>query len=86
VEEERHQALEDARAELERRGHTPKLIEAIGDPADCTIQVARTSHADLVVVGSRGRNVAERAVLGSVSSKLAHHCPCDLLIVRNTNS
>jgi nucleotide-binding universal stress UspA family protein len=83
VEEQRHHALEEAREELERHGHTPTLLEAIGDPATCIVQVATTTKADLVVVGSRHHNLAERALRGSVSTHLAHECPCDLLIARD---
>jgi nucleotide-binding universal stress UspA family protein len=83
VEEQRHQALEQARSELEQRGHQVQLLEGVGDPASCTLEVAKTTKADLVVVGSHHHGLAERALHGSVSTKLAHECPCDLLIARN---
>jgi len=36
----------------------------------------------LIVVGSRGNSRAKRFFMGSVSHSLAHHAPCDVLIVR----
>jgi nucleotide-binding universal stress UspA family protein len=36
----------------------------------------------MIVVGARGLAGLERLLLGSVSSKLAHHAPTDVLIVR----
>jgi nucleotide-binding universal stress UspA family protein len=44
--------------------------------------VAEEQDADLIVVGARGLTGLERFLLGSVSSKLAHHAPCSVMIVR----
>jgi nucleotide-binding universal stress UspA family protein len=46
------------------------------------VQVAAEERADLVVVGTRGLNLAQRALLGSVSTKVVHHAHCDVLVVR----
>jgi nucleotide-binding universal stress UspA family protein len=54
-----------------------------GDPADTIIDVAEEQNADLIVVGARGGTRLRRFMLGSVSSKLAHHMPTSLLIVRD---
>ncbi len=53
-----------------------------GDPAHVIIEVAEEQHADLIVVGARGSTGLRRFMLGSVSSKLAHHAPSSVLIVR----
>ena len=53
-----------------------------GDPADTLISVAEESDADMIAVGARGRSGLRRFALGSVSSKLSHHAPTSLLIVR----
>jgi nucleotide-binding universal stress UspA family protein len=53
-----------------------------GDAAAMLIAVAEEQHADLIVVGARGLTGLERFLLGSVSSKLAHHAPCSVRIVR----
>jgi nucleotide-binding universal stress UspA family protein len=52
-----------------------------GDPASAILDVAEEVNADLVVVGSRGMEGGKRFLLGSVPSKVCHHCPCHLLIV-----
>jgi nucleotide-binding universal stress UspA family protein len=36
----------------------------------------------MIVVGARGLSGFQRFLLGSVTSKLAHHAPCSLMIVR----
>lgn len=53
-----------------------------GDPAQVIADVAGEQDADLIVVGDRGLTGLERFLLGSVSSKLSHHAPCSVMIVR----
>ncbi len=68
-------------ARAERSGVPAELASYDGDPADAIIKVAEAVHADLIVVGNRGMAGVRRFVLGSVPNKVAHHCPCSLLIV-----
>jgi nucleotide-binding universal stress UspA family protein len=53
-----------------------------GDAAHAIIDVANEEDADLVVVGARGSTGLRRFALGGVASKLSHHAPSSLLIVR----
>ena len=55
-----------------------------GDPAEAILEVAEEQKADLIVVGDRGLSGVERFLLGSVSSKLSHHSPCSVMIVRQS--
>jgi nucleotide-binding universal stress UspA family protein len=55
-----------------------------GDPAEAILEVAQEQKADLIVVGDRGLTGIERFLLGSVSSKLSHHAPCSVMIVRQS--
>lgn len=57
-----------------------KEIE-VGDPADAILAVAANEEADLIIMGSRGLNAAQRFLLGSVSTKVATHAPCAVLVV-----
>jgi nucleotide-binding universal stress UspA family protein len=80
--EEARKSLDKAQADLQAKGVTARTVEAHGDPADMLVQQAKDSGATLIVVGTRGLNVAQRALLGSVSTKVVHHAPCDVLVVR----
>ena len=73
-------------AEAERQGVAVEVHNPPGpDVADALLEVARAVDADLLVVGNLGMSGIKRFVLGSVPNKVAHHCPCNLLIV-NTES
>jgi len=52
------------------------------DPEDALRKAAQDLGADLVVVGNRGMQGAQRFLAGSVPSKVAHTAPCDVLIVK----
>ena len=53
-----------------------------GHPADAIIDIAEEKEADLIVIGHQGLRGAQRFLLGSVSTKVSHHAPCSVLIVR----
>jgi len=79
---ERRAELEEARAILGEKGISSRLVEGRGDPADVLVEEAKQAGADLIVVGTRGQNPVARAVLGSVSTRVVHEAPCDVLVVR----
>ena len=54
-----------------------------GEPGPAIVEAALAEAADLVIVGTRGRNRVERFVLGSVSDHVVRHAPCPVLIVRS---
>jgi nucleotide-binding universal stress UspA family protein len=75
------QSLVERAAEPARRaGVTTESHCVGGDPVDALLDAAEATGADLVVVGNRGMTGVRR-LLGSVPSKLSHHCPASILIV-----
>ncbi|MGH8793183.1 MAG: universal stress protein [Stackebrandtia sp.] len=56
----------------------PRMV--IGDPSQVLINAA--DGAELLVVGNRGHGVFTYALLGSVSSRCAHHANCPVTVVR----
>ena len=46
------------------------------------VDEAEREHADLIVLGTRGLNTAKRWLMGSVSSPVVQHAPCNVLVVR----
>jgi nucleotide-binding universal stress UspA family protein len=47
------------------------------------IEVAEESGAGLIVVGAHGNAGDRRFHIGSIATKLSHHAPTSLLIVRD---
>jgi nucleotide-binding universal stress UspA family protein len=74
--------LAEAMEFLAGRGVEARTIEAIGDPADAICEAAERDGYSLIIVGSRNQNGMKRALLGSVSDRVAHHASCDVLIVK----
>jgi len=79
---ERRAELEEAAGILREKGLEVREVEGHGDPAGVIGEEAREAGADLIVVGTHGRGALARAVVGSVSTKLVHEAPCDVLVVR----
>jgi nucleotide-binding universal stress UspA family protein len=50
-----------------------------GDPAEELIRASR--DAGLLVVGSRGSGGFARLLMGSVSTKVAHHAACPVVLI-----
>ncbi|KAK7842325.1 universal stress protein mj0531 [Quercus suber] len=54
-----------------------------GDPRNVLFEAVDKHHASILVLGSHGYGAIKRAVLGSVSDYCAHHCPCNVIIIKN---
>jgi nucleotide-binding universal stress UspA family protein len=70
-----------ARDRVATRGRT----EPARRPGPGMVALSDELDVDLVVVGSRGLTGAKRFLLGSVPDHVAHHAPCDVLIVRTAD-
>lgn len=77
------QVVERMRKLVAHRGLTAHPVLVEGHPAEEIIQAAARTHADLVILGSRGMTGLKGAFLGSVSRKVARHAPCSVLVVRS---
>jgi nucleotide-binding universal stress UspA family protein len=65
-------------------GNSPIVVEIVateGHPAKLLAEQSR--HADLVVVGARGRGGIAGWLLGSVSQELLRHSSCPVAVVRS---
>jgi nucleotide-binding universal stress UspA family protein len=76
--------LKQATAAIDAADLDVQTHARVGDPASVLIDVAVETSAELIVVGNKGMTGMARFLLGSVPNKVAHHAPCDVLIVRTT--
>jgi nucleotide-binding universal stress UspA family protein len=75
-----HDAVGTTLAAIARSDATERV--EVGDPGGVIVAVAREIDADVVVLGSHGRGVFKRVVLGSVSEHVLRHAPCPVLVIR----
>lgn len=77
------QSVVDAAARrLAKRWASVSAAVEEGDPRSVIVDRARTSEADLVVVGARSLGFVASALLGSVSLGIARHAPCPVLVCK----
>lgn len=74
--------LETTAKALKQAGIGPTILQElqVGDPADLILAAAEERASDLIVMGSRGLNAAQRFLIGSVSHKVVNHAKCAVLI------
>ena len=77
------QIVKAAKNQAKSSGVT-KISSAIveGDPASQIIDTAESSNANIIVLGSRGLSGLQEFWLGSVSQKVAHLSPVNVITVR----
>jgi nucleotide-binding universal stress UspA family protein len=66
---------------LSETGIPTETAVVTGDPATELVRLARSSDADLVVVGTSGLGGVARAVLGSVARNVLINARCSVLVV-----
>jgi nucleotide-binding universal stress UspA family protein len=55
-----------------------------GDPAQQIVRAARSTRADLLVIGTHGRTGLTKFFVGSVASRVVASATCPVVTVRNT--
>jgi nucleotide-binding universal stress UspA family protein len=75
-------ALEKLLAPRRARATLGETRVVDGDPRDVILGMARTVHADLIVMGTHGRRGLSHLLLGSVTEDIVRRAPCPVLAVR----
>jgi nucleotide-binding universal stress UspA family protein len=87
---EQHELTETAVESLRRRV-TPEdtkryneraVPRVAANAADAIIEFASETRADLIVMGTHGRNAIDPLGIGSVSARVVHSAPCPVLTVK----
>ena len=69
-------------AKLRERGRAVETVVREGYPATAIEEEARSRHADLVVIGTRGHSGLKHLLLGSVAERVVQKAPCPVLAVK----
>ena len=76
------QILADAEKTINRKGRV-QLKSVVGNPPDEIVAAAKTTGAQLIVLGSRGIGRLQRLVLGSVSESVLLQSECTVMITKH---
>ncbi len=77
-----HAAVDGAVERLRSSGHVATGRVLRGRPASVIAREAEQRAVDLIVIGSRGHGQMDALLLGSVSTELADHAHCPVLVIR----
>jgi nucleotide-binding universal stress UspA family protein len=76
------EALEDNAQKLKAAGWQTTTSVVVENPRHVIYRLAEEWKADLILLGSRGRNSFERLLLGSTAQAVLRHAHCSVEIVR----
>jgi universal stress protein E len=57
----------------------------VGNPADLLPRIARSMHADIMVMGTISRSGLRRTFIGNTAERVLEHFPCDALVLKPPN-
>jgi universal stress protein A len=72
-------AIEEAR--VRDAGIRCESMTLVGRADQQIVERARTTAADLIIMGTHGRSGLAHAILGSNAARVVQHAPCPVLIV-----
>ncbi|HEY7227509.1 MAG TPA: universal stress protein [Nitrososphaeraceae archaeon] len=65
-----------------QKGLTINTFLLEGNPASAILNFSKKEKFDLVIMGRRGLGKFKELILGSISSKIVHHSPTAVLLIR----
>ena len=74
-------ALKQLRALLPQ-GTAEFAVRISGSPGGAIVKHAESIGADVIVIGTHGREGVSRLLMGSVAEYVVRHAPCPVLVVR----
>jgi nucleotide-binding universal stress UspA family protein len=83
---DRETALQALVARARGAGARATFLVWQGDPGPTIVSAAEAERADLIVIGTHGREGVTRLLLGSVSDHVVRHARCPVLVVRGPST
>ena len=70
--------IDDSNAQVS----SAKKIVLYAEPSKAIISHQEASHADCIILGSRGLGAVRRFFMGSVSTEVVHNADCPVFVIR----
>lgn len=80
--DESEKRLDKLKQNMSEKGLEIVTKVQFGSPVESILNMANETKADMIVIGSHGRHGAKKFLMGSVSSKVADHAACEVLVVK----
>ncbi len=74
--------MQKAQKITDQEGIKSRIITKEGNIADEIVKYSKQHNIDLIIVGSKGLGAVIKFLLGSISSKIANHALCSVLIIK----
>lgn len=74
--------LEQIKARATQQGVETTVLLETGAPAESSIAVAERVNASVIIVGTSGKTVLDRVLIGSVSDHVVHNSHCTVIVVK----
>jgi len=82
LQKEENELFDAVRAVAADIGQEVNLHTRVGDAVEGLVEFSRSNKIDLVVVGSSGKGMADRLILGSVSTGVVHQSRVPVLVIK----
>ncbi|MHC1567792.1 MAG: universal stress protein [Candidatus Syntropharchaeia archaeon] len=82
LERESRSILKSAENAVKDEGVSVSTISVKGRPWEEIVKEAEKGGYDLIIMGSHGKGVIDRMLMGSTAEKVSRHAPCPVTIVR----
>ena len=74
--------LAQLRAAAAEKGVSARELVAQGKPSAEIVRVAREEVVDMIVLGTHGKGVLDKALFGSTTERVVRRAPCPVLTCR----
>lgn len=74
-------ALEKVKKMAEAEGASIKTVCEVGEPHKIIADLAEGENCDLIVIGIRGQNLVQHALMGSITARVIGYSQKDILVV-----
>lgn len=84
LQKEENELFEAIRSLAAEIGQEVSIHTRVGDAIEGLVEFSSSNAIDLIVVGSSGKGMADRLILGSVSTGVVHQSKVPVLVIKPT--